>query len=95
LNVAHTRFDKKLLGEKKMKGVKRKFEANEISVVNEKKHSLSLISKIEINSTINDKKDPKTNVLNVRKAIRHESRLQKTRGKPSVNGQKKRTKATA
>ncbi|KAJ8481336.1 hypothetical protein ONZ45_g15343 [Pleurotus djamor] len=44
------RFDKKLEGEKKLKGVKRKFDPAEASATDERKNSLALLSKMESDS---------------------------------------------
>jgi len=69
------RFDRKLEGEPKARGIKRKFEPNEQSVENEKKASLAILSKLD--GSLKSRKDPSrtTNdtVLNVRKAIRFAS----------------------
>jgi len=64
------KFDKKLEGEKKLRGVKRKFEPTESS---EAKNSLAIISKLDGESK-KPKKDGGDDVLNVRKAIRTASR---------------------
>ncbi|EPQ59177.1 RRS1-domain-containing protein [Gloeophyllum trabeum ATCC 11539] len=68
------RFDRQLEGEKKLKGVKRKFEPNERSIEEEKKNSLAIISKLE-NESKRAKKEKSggDEVLNVRKAIRSAS----------------------
>ncbi|KAF8969338.1 RRS1-domain-containing protein [Flammula alnicola] len=64
------KFDKKLDGEKKIRGVKRKFDPTEVPIETEKKSSLDLIAKME-----SDKKkmsrEPRTEEsdLNVRKAV--------------------------
>ncbi|KAL0580716.1 Rhodanese-related sulfurtransferase [Marasmius crinis-equi] len=69
------KFDKKLDGEKKLRGVKRKFEANERSVQEEAKASLALLSRME-SDTKKMRKDPTSgeSVLNVRKAVRFASK---------------------
>jgi len=70
------KFDKKLEGEKKLRGVKRKFDPAERSVVSEKNAALALISKLDGQS-----KKAKTSteggggeVLNTRKAVRFASK---------------------
>ncbi|KAG8985535.1 Rhodanese- sulfurtransferase [Tulasnella sp. 427] len=74
------RFDKTLEGEKKPRGVKRKFAANEASS-NEKERSLALISKLDGKPASKKARvDPRPNpgrtedVLNVRKAVKFASR---------------------
>ncbi|TFK55633.1 RRS1-domain-containing protein [Heliocybe sulcata] len=68
------RFDRQLDGEKKIRGVKRKFEPNERSVEEEKKNSLSIISKLESDTKRAKKeKGGGDDVVNVRKAIRNAS----------------------
>lgn len=66
------RFDKKLEGEKKLKGVKRKFEATEMSAEKEKSQNLSLLSKLDREPATKKAKDGA--VLNVRKAVRAASK---------------------
>ncbi|KAG2135750.1 ribosome biogenesis regulatory protein-domain-containing protein [Suillus bovinus] len=69
------RFDKKLDGEKKLRGVKRKFEATETSVEQEKQASLAVLSKLDGDVKIARKeKGAGDDVLNVRKAIRNVSK---------------------
>ncbi|KAK7060352.1 Rhodanese-related sulfurtransferase [Paramarasmius palmivorus] len=71
------KFDKKLEGEKKLRGVKRKFDPNERSVEQEKNASLALLSRMESDSKkIRREPAPGENVLNVRKAVRHASKGQ-------------------
>ncbi|KAG9057394.1 Rhodanese- sulfurtransferase [Serendipita sp. 407] len=73
------KFDRKLEGEPKLRGIKRKFDPNEGDIQAEKSASLALISKLERDgsapSSKKTKRDnesgTKDNVLNVRKAIRH------------------------
>ncbi|KAL5530088.1 RRS1 [Sanghuangporus sanghuang] len=71
------KFDRTLEGEKKPRGVKRKFDPTERSVEEEKKASLALISKLD--SSGKKSKGRGDDVLNVRKAIRIASK-----GKGSV-----------
>ncbi|KAF5359007.1 hypothetical protein D9758_004872 [Tetrapyrgos nigripes] len=72
------KFDKKLEGEKKLRGVKRKFQPNETSVESEAKASLALLSKMESDSKKmrRDGPVPDKSVLNVRKAVRFASKGQ-------------------
>ncbi|KAF8514882.1 ribosome biogenesis regulatory protein-domain-containing protein [Hysterangium stoloniferum] len=69
------KFDKKLNGESKLRGVKRKFDANEVPADAERKASLALVSKLDGNP----KRSKHTgegdgDILNVRKAIRSVNR---------------------
>ncbi|KAL7282600.1 RRS1-domain-containing protein [Trametes coccinea BRFM310] len=70
------KFDRKLEGEKKLKGMKRKFEPTEMSAESEKSHNLAILSKLDKEPAA--KKSKKTaegsDVLNVRKAIRATSK---------------------
>ncbi|KZT24569.1 RRS1-domain-containing protein [Neolentinus lepideus HHB14362 ss-1] len=69
------RFDKQLESEKKLRGVKRKFDSNERSVEEEKKNSLAIISKLESETNrARKEKSGGDDILNVRKAIRSASR---------------------
>ncbi|KAG1845039.1 RRS1-domain-containing protein [Suillus tomentosus] len=69
------RFDKKLDGEKKLRGVKRKFEATETSVEQEKQASLAVLSKLDGDvKRVRKEKGAGDDVLNVRKAIRNVSK---------------------
>ncbi|KAK0499746.1 ribosome biogenesis regulatory protein-domain-containing protein, partial [Armillaria luteobubalina] len=69
------RFDKKLEGEKKMRGVKRKFDANEQPVEHEKNVSLALLSKMDSDARKTRTAPPSgDNVVNVRKAVRFASK---------------------
>ncbi|KAJ7217225.1 ribosome biogenesis regulatory protein-domain-containing protein [Mycena pura] len=72
------KFDKKLDGEKKVRGVKRKFEPTEKSLSEEKNTSLALISKMGSEAK-KMRREPaaEESVLNVRKAVRFAG---KTRG---------------
>jgi regulator of ribosome biosynthesis len=69
------KFDRMLQGEKKPRGVKRKFEPTEKSVEAEKSANLALIRKLE-DSSKNAKRGggDGSNILNVRKAVRFASR---------------------
>ncbi|KAF9057881.1 ribosome biogenesis regulatory protein-domain-containing protein [Panaeolus papilionaceus] len=89
------RFDKRLEGEKKLRGVKRKFEPTEASAEAEKKSSLNLLAKMESDSKkmrsvpVDDE-----SVLNVRKAVKFASKGRggvalargSSKGKPSGRG---------
>ncbi|KAF8655337.1 hypothetical protein AX16_003110 [Volvariella volvacea WC 439] len=103
--LAHTRistasmgkFDRQLDGEKKLRGVKRKFDPTEAPVDSERKASLALLQRMESDAK-KMRQEPKfgdDNVLNVRKAIRNAS---KGRGgvalgrDVSSSGSSKRTK---
>ncbi|KAG7097331.1 hypothetical protein E1B28_004690 [Marasmius oreades] len=90
-------FDKKLEGEKKLRGIKRKFEPTERSVEQEAKASLALLSRMESDSK-KMRKNPTSekSVLNVRKAVRFASKGEggvalgrKTAGEKSKKGGKK------
>ncbi|EIN10845.1 RRS1-domain-containing protein [Punctularia strigosozonata HHB-11173 SS5] len=74
------RFDKTLEGEKKLKGVKRKFTPTESSAAEEKKASLALLSKLDSDARKKTRKDETdsggSDVLNVRKAVRFASKGQ-------------------
>ncbi|EKM59111.1 uncharacterized protein PHACADRAFT_249336 [Phanerochaete carnosa HHB-10118-sp] len=67
------RFDKKLEGEKKLKGVKRKFEAAEVSADTEKLQNMSILSKLDREPATKKAKGG-DGVLNVRKAVRAASK---------------------
>ncbi|KIJ69772.1 hypothetical protein HYDPIDRAFT_142338 [Hydnomerulius pinastri MD-312] len=82
-NLASTRistasmgkFDKKLEGDKKMRGVKRKFDPAEASGEQEKQTSLAILSKLDGDTKrARKEKGGGDDVLNVRKAIRTASR---------------------
>ncbi|KIY52330.1 RRS1-domain-containing protein [Fistulina hepatica ATCC 64428] len=65
------RFDKRLDGDKKMRGVKRKFAPNEGSIEEEKVASLALLSRMGSNAKKMRRERPaEESVLNVRKAVR-------------------------
>ncbi|KAI0082348.1 RRS1-domain-containing protein [Panus rudis PR-1116 ss-1] len=67
------KFDKTLEGEKKLKGMKRKFDPTEVSADQEKANNLALLSKLDREPAV--KKSKKSDdVLNVRKAVRAVSR---------------------
>ncbi|PAV21221.1 RRS1-domain-containing [Pyrrhoderma noxium] len=68
------KFDRKLEGEKKIKGVKRKFEPTERSVADEQKASLAILSKIDGSGRKARKEKEGDDVLNVRKAVRFASK---------------------
>lgn len=81
------RFDRKIEGEPKAKGIKRKFEANVGDYADEKATAMNLLNKL---GTAERKKQPKKGGegregdLNLRKAVRHETRkkqLENTRRK--------------
>ncbi|KAF8639976.1 hypothetical protein AX17_001223 [Amanita inopinata Kibby_2008] len=71
------RFDKQLEGEKKPRGVKRKFNPAEVSAEDERKTSLALLSKMDSDAK-KMRKEPhaEDKVVNVRKAIRYASKGQ-------------------
>ncbi|EMD40436.1 hypothetical protein CERSUDRAFT_148443 [Gelatoporia subvermispora B] len=71
------KFDKTLEGEKKPKGMKRKFDATEVSAAQEKSRDLAILSRLDKEPAA--KKSSKSSegggdVLNVRKAIRSASK---------------------
>lgn len=74
------RFDRTLEGEKKLKGIKRKFDPAEVSANMEKSNNLAILSKLDRQPVTKKTKSssadgpPKENVLNVRKAIRSASK---------------------
>ncbi|KAJ8585765.1 RRS1-domain-containing protein [Rhizopogon salebrosus TDB-379] len=69
------KFDKKLEGEKKLRGVKRKFEATETSVERETQASLTVLARLDSDTKGARKgKGAGDDVLNVRKAIRSVSK---------------------
>ncbi|KAF8914252.1 ribosome biogenesis regulatory protein-domain-containing protein [Gymnopilus junonius] len=69
------KFDKRLEGEKKLRGIKRKFDPNEGSIEQEKNSSLALLAKMD-----SDKRKMRTGPraeegdVNVRKAVRFASK---------------------
>ncbi|KAF9048111.1 RRS1-domain-containing protein [Hymenopellis radicata] len=71
------RFDKKLEGEKKMRGVKRKFDPAEASIESEKNASIALLSKMDSDAKKMRRAPEREKgdaVLNVRKAVRFASK---------------------
>ncbi|KAI0774522.1 RRS1-domain-containing protein [Fomes fomentarius] len=72
------KFNRQLEGEKKLKGVKRKFEPTEISATNEKAHNLAIMSRLDKEPSLKKAKRSSESsgdaVLNVRKAIRATSK---------------------
>ncbi|KAH0840271.1 ribosome biogenesis regulatory protein-domain-containing protein [Lanmaoa asiatica] len=64
------KFDKRLEGDKKMRGVKRKFDPAEASAAQEKQTSLAVLSSLEGETKRARKEKGGDDVLNVRKAIR-------------------------
>ncbi|KAG6841843.1 hypothetical protein C0991_006250 [Blastosporella zonata] len=71
------KFDNKLQGEKKIRGVKRKFDPTEKSVSDEAKASVALLSRLESDSK-KTRREPQAeeSVLNTRKAVRFASKGQ-------------------
>ncbi|KAI0685998.1 RRS1-domain-containing protein [Cytidiella melzeri] len=67
------KFDKKLEGEKKMKGIKRKFEPAEVSSSKEKSQNMEILSKLDRDPSSKMAKSGGDAVLNVRKAVRFAS----------------------
>ncbi|KAJ6531316.1 ribosome biogenesis regulatory protein-domain-containing protein [Mycena capillaripes] len=69
------KFDQRLEGEKKVRGVKRKFEPTEKPLEDEKNASLALISRMGSDAKKTRREPaPEENVLNVRKAVRFASK---------------------
>ncbi|KAH9850832.1 ribosome biogenesis regulatory protein-domain-containing protein [Lenzites betulinus] len=73
------KFDRKLDGEKKLKGMKRKFEPTEIAAANEKSNNMAILAKLDREPSSKKSKHSaqgsnSSDVLNVRKAIRTASR---------------------
>ncbi|KAH8118669.1 ribosome biogenesis regulatory protein-domain-containing protein, partial [Phellopilus nigrolimitatus] len=68
------KFDRKLDGEKKLRGVKRKYDPAERSVADEKTASLALLSKLNGPAKKTRSGDGEAEVLNVRKAVRFASK---------------------
>ena len=69
------RFDKQLEGEKKPRGIKRKFEPNELPAEKEKEASMAILARLEGDAKRSRKeKGASDNVVNVRKAIRSVSK---------------------
>ncbi|KAG6910762.1 hypothetical protein DXG01_007649 [Tephrocybe rancida] len=69
------KFDKNLDGEKKIRGIKRKFDPTEKSVSDEAKASVALLSRLESDSK-KTRREPQAeeSVLNTRKAVRFASK---------------------
>ncbi|OCH95939.1 RRS1-domain-containing protein [Obba rivulosa] len=75
------KFDRTLEGEKKPKGIKRKFDPAEVSATKETSHNLAILSKLDKEPVTKKAKKSSAdgppggdNVLNVRKAIRSASK---------------------
>lgn len=67
-------FDRKLEGEKKIRGIKRKFNPTERSVTDEQKASLAIISKLDGSGKRPRKEKEGDGIVNVRKAVRFASK---------------------
>ncbi|CAE6465474.1 unnamed protein product [Rhizoctonia solani] len=79
------RFDKKLDGDTKLKGIKRQFAPNEVSAESEKKSSMDIIKRLDREPSKSKRvrtdaeaqesvRSGKDSLVNVRKAIRHASK---------------------
>jgi regulator of ribosome biosynthesis len=69
------KFDKRLDGEKKLRGVKRKFDPTEVPSQEEKRTSLALIQRMDSDAKkMSSEPRKEENVLNVRKAVRFASK---------------------
>ncbi|OJT05386.1 Ribosome biogenesis regulatory protein -like protein [Trametes pubescens] len=71
------KFDRKLEGEKKLKGLKRKFEPTEMAAANEKSNNMAILAKLDKEPTVKKSRKSESSgsdVLNVRKAIRSASK---------------------
>ncbi|QRW16249.1 ribosome biogenesis regulatory protein [Rhizoctonia solani] len=79
------RFDKKLEGDTKLKGVKRQYAPNEVSAESEKKSSMDIIKRLDREppkskrvrtdaEAEDSRRSGKDGLVNVRKAIRHASK---------------------
>ncbi|KAF8239058.1 RRS1-domain-containing protein [Tricholoma matsutake] len=69
------KFDKKLEGEKKLRGVKRKFDPTEASAHDEKQASLALIQRMDSDAKkMRSEPRKEESLLNVRKAVRFASK---------------------
>ncbi|CCO28186.1 Ribosome biogenesis regulatory protein homolog OS=Homo sapiens GN=RRS1 PE=1 SV=2 [Rhizoctonia solani AG-1 IB] len=79
------RFDKKLDGDTKLKGIKRQFAPNEVSADSEKKSSMDIIKRLDREppkskrvrtdaEAEDSRRTGKDGLVNVRKAIRHASK---------------------
>jgi regulator of ribosome biosynthesis len=84
------KFDKKFEGEPKLRGVKRKFDPNEKSAADEKASAMAILSKLDTSKPSKRARagEGGDDVLNVRKAIRHESRTNGRGGGTAGRGAK-------
>ena len=88
------RFDKKLEGEQKERGIKRKFEANEVDASKERASHLDLLNKMTNGAVAASKRNGDKDLVNVRKAVRFASDgkgsrvLAGDKGKPKSKGRK-------
>ncbi|KAI0375911.1 RRS1-domain-containing protein [Pilatotrama ljubarskyi] len=93
------KFDRTLEGEKKLKGVKRKFEPTEKAAASEKSHNLAILAKLDKEPAAKKSRratqeSAGSDVLNVRKAIRSASKgkgsaaLAREGGKKGKKGKK-------
>jgi len=85
-------FDQKLIGEKKLRGVKRKFQANESALGEERKQSLAILSKLGDPGTKKARSDGGNGVLNIRKAVRQ---IAPNKASQSFDRERKRGKPPA
>lgn len=67
------RFDRRLDGEEKERGIKRKFEANEVNASRERASHLALLNKMTNGSVAASKRSGEKDLVNVRKAVRFAS----------------------
>ncbi|KAH0445952.1 hypothetical protein IEQ34_025213 [Dendrobium chrysotoxum] len=67
------RFDKTLEGEQKEKGIKRKFEANEVDASKERASHMALLNKMTNGTLATNKRNGDKDLVNVRKAVRFAS----------------------
>lgn len=74
------RFDRNLRGEEKEKGLKRKFQANEVDASQENKKNLALLDHMNNKQVRTSKRDGEKDLVNARKAVRFASN-----GKGSVS----------
>ncbi|PWN36118.1 RRS1-domain-containing protein [Meira miltonrushii] len=86
------RFDKTLEGEQKEKGIKRKFEANEVDASKERASHMALLNKMTNGTLAASKRNGDKDLVNVRKAVRFASDgkgsrvLAGDKGKPKGKG---------
>lgn len=82
------KFDKKIEGEPKAKGVKRKFEDNIQDVKGEHAAALDVLKRVERGDKSKTKKGGEGDEggVNYRKAVRYEGRQQRGRGGKSDGG---------